>query len=162
MQQHWARVYAIVYRLVVDPHEAEDLALEVFWELQQRRPAFKDEDSLRGWLYRVATNLGLNTLRASQRRQRYERAAGEQALLSQPPGDPAHLLEQAQERQLARQALAQLKTRSAQLLLLRYSGLSYAETAAALGLAPASIGTLLARAEAEFAVQMQRLDGWQE
>jgi len=33
---------------------------------------------------------------------------------------------------------------------LRYSGLSYAEIAAALGIAAGSVGTLLARAEADF------------
>jgi RNA polymerase sigma-70 factor (ECF subfamily) len=36
------------------------------------------------------------------------------------------------------------------LLVLRHSGLSYAEIAVALGLAPGSVGTLLARAETEF------------
>jgi RNA polymerase sigma-70 factor (ECF subfamily) len=46
--------------------------------------------------------------------------------------------------------LTQLKPRSAELLILRYSGLAYKEIAATLEIAPASVGTLLARAEKEF------------
>ena len=49
-----------------------------------------------------------------------------------------------------RAVLGALKPREAQLLLLRSSGLAYRELAATLGIAPASVGTLLARAEAEF------------
>lgn len=43
-----------------------------------------------------------------------------------------------------------MKERSAEMLLLRYSGLAYAEMAAALAVAPGSVGALLARAEREF------------
>jgi RNA polymerase sigma-70 factor (ECF subfamily) len=43
-----------------------------------------------------------------------------------------------------------MRPREAQLLILRHSGLAYKEIAAALGVAPGSIGTLLARAEKEF------------
>jgi RNA polymerase sigma-70 factor (ECF subfamily) len=49
-----------------------------------------------------------------------------------------------------REALAALKPRDAQLLLLRSGDLSYREIAAALGVAAGSVGTLLARAEAGF------------
>jgi RNA polymerase sigma-70 factor (ECF subfamily) len=49
-----------------------------------------------------------------------------------------------------RAALLAIKPRSARILLLRYSGLSYAEIAAALEIAQGSVGTLLARAEKEF------------
>jgi RNA polymerase sigma-70 factor (ECF subfamily) len=98
----------------------------------------------------VATNLGFNALRARQRRQRYEEEAGYAVLASDPNWDPAQVIEQAQERAGVRQALTQMKPRAAQLLLLRHSGLSYAEIAAALGVAPGSVGALLARAEKEF------------
>jgi RNA polymerase sigma-70 factor (ECF subfamily) len=43
-----------------------------------------------------------------------------------------------------------LKPRDAQLLLLRSSGLAYRELAETVGVNPNSVGTLLARAEAEF------------
>jgi RNA polymerase sigma-70 factor (ECF subfamily) len=146
MQQHWDRVVAVLFRLLGDDAEAQDLALEAFFRLHRRG---QGADTA-GWLYRVAVNLGLNALRARQRRRRYESQAGLQALEQDAPADPAFTLEQAEERQRVRAALAKMKPRSASLLVLRYSGLSYAEIAAALGVAVSSVGSLLTRAEAEF------------
>ncbi|PMP85558.1 MAG: RNA polymerase subunit sigma-24, partial [Roseiflexus castenholzii] len=56
----------------------------------------------------------------------------------------------AEERDQVRAALATMPQRQAHLLLLRHAGLSYAEVAAVLNLAPGSVGTLLARAERAF------------
>jgi RNA polymerase sigma-70 factor (ECF subfamily) len=145
---HWGRVVQVLARLVGDPAEAEDLALDAFWRLYRQPPS--QDQNLGGWLYRVATRLGLNALRARQRRQQYEESAGKDALESDPPSNPAALVEQAQERQQVRRVLSLMKPRTAQLLILRHSGLSYAEIAAALDVSPASVGTLLARAEREF------------
>jgi RNA polymerase sigma-70 factor (ECF subfamily) len=105
----------------------------------------------------VATNLGLNALRARRRRRLYEEQAGSLALQEVGSDDPADALERKQERQRVRRVLAQMKPRSAQLLVLRHSGLRYAEIAAALEIAPASVGALLARAEAEFEKRYQQL-----
>jgi RNA polymerase sigma-70 factor (ECF subfamily) len=149
-QENWARVVGVLGRLVGDGDEAEDLALEAFYRLHANPPQQAHPGSLRGWLYKVATNLGLNALRARQRRQRYETHAGALDLLEHPRSDPAEEVERRQERERVRQALAEMKPRSAQLVLLRHSGFSYAEMAAALGVAPGSVGTLLARAEVEF------------
>jgi RNA polymerase sigma-70 factor (ECF subfamily) len=157
--EHWTRVYAVLFRLVGDRAEAEDLALEVFWRLYRRPPAHEHGSNLSGWLYRVATNLGFNALRAFQRRQRYEEEAGRLVLEAAAPHDPDIAAERAEERQQVRRVLAQMKPRSAQLLILRHSGLSYAELAAALGVSPGSIGTMLARAEREFEAQYRALEG---
>ena len=159
-QEHWRRVYALLYNLVGEGDEAEDLALETFWRLYRLPPRLAQEESLGGWLYRVATNLGLNALRARKRRQRYEEQAGYTSALELQgslPGDPAEEVEQVIERGRVRQTLAQMKPRSAQLLVLRHSGFSYAEIAAALGIARASVGALLARAEREFEARFKRL-----
>jgi RNA polymerase sigma-70 factor (ECF subfamily) len=43
-----------------------------------------------------------------------------------------------------------LRDREAELLILRSSGLTYGELAGALGLNPASVGTLIARAQQAF------------
>jgi RNA polymerase sigma-70 factor (ECF subfamily) len=148
--EHWGRVYRALYRLVGDPAEAEDLALETFVRLYRRPPLPGRDLNLGGWLYRVATNLGLQSLRKGKRRERYEMAAGRDDLADPPEDRPAELLEQAEQVRLARQALAQMNDRQAQLLTMRYSGLAYKEIAAALDLSPASIGPLLLRAEREF------------
>jgi RNA polymerase sigma-70 factor (ECF subfamily) len=62
-------------------------------------------------------------------------------------------VEQALERQQVQAALSAMKPRSAQILILRHSGLSYAEIAAALNVGVNSVGTLLVRAEKEFKKQ---------
>jgi RNA polymerase sigma-70 factor (ECF subfamily) len=146
--QHYARVYGVLFRLVGDRAEAEDLALETFWRLWERPPA--RQDNLPGWLYRVATHLGFNALRAAKRRSQHEADAGRDAIELNSLADPAGQAERNTERQRARATLRRMKAREAQLLVLRHSGFSYQEIAAALNLSPGSIGTLLARAEEEF------------
>lgn len=146
--EHYTRVYGVLFRLLGDRAEAEDLTVEAFWRLWERAP--RRRENLGGWLYRVAMRLGYNALRAARRRERYELQAGHEALELNTSPDPSRTLEQKQERARVRQALGSMKERDAQLLILRHSGFSYREIAAALGIAPGSVGTLLARAEAEF------------
>lgn len=154
--EHWPRVYLTLVRLVGDPAEAEDLAQETFWRLYQRPPAARGP--LGGWLYRVALNLGYNALRAAHRRGRYEETAGREALERDAPATPPEAAAQSEARRQARTILAELPVRDAQILLLRHSGAAYKDIAAALGVAPGSVGTLLARAEAEFEARWRALD----
>lgn len=148
--EHWSRVYTVLFRLVGDPAEAEDLALEVFWRLYRRPPKDTNRLQLIGWLYRVATNLGYNALRAAKRRNHYEMEAGIESNSRRSAPDPAVITESALRRQQVHRVLVRMKSRSARLLVLRHSGCSYAEIAAILGISPSSVGTLLARAEREF------------
>jgi RNA polymerase sigma-70 factor (ECF subfamily) len=155
--EHWAHVYRLLCRLVGDSAEAEDLALETFVRLYQRYPLRENEANLGGWLHRVATNLGLHSIRGWKRREHYELTAGKYALEETPGASPAEILAQKEERRLVRLALAKLNERQSQLLILRHSGLSYKEIAQALDLAPTSIGPLLVRAEREFEKQYRAL-----
>ncbi|MFC2054136.1 sigma-70 family RNA polymerase sigma factor [Chloroflexota bacterium] len=150
-QEHWSRLCGVLFRLVGDWDEAQDLALDSFEQLYRRPP--KDDTNLCGWLYRVATNRGLNALRARERRTRYEQKAGSLTLEEDQPEDPTDVLERKQEQAQVRTTLGLMKPRSAQLLILRHSGLSYAEIASTLEVSPNSVGTLLARAEQEFEEQ---------
>ncbi len=149
-EQYWASIYRLLRRMLGDPAEAEDLALETFYRLYQRHLDLQPEFNIRAWLYRVATNLGLHSIRGSTRRERYENTAGK-ALLNEAPEDrPAEILAREEERRMARRALAGMNPRQSQLLVMRYSGLAYKDIAEALNLSPASIGPLLVRAEREF------------
>ena len=56
----------------------------------------------------------------------------------------------AEERERVRQVLAALDPRQAELLLLRSNGLSYQEVASAAEVNPASVGTLINRAQQAF------------
>jgi RNA polymerase sigma-70 factor (ECF subfamily) len=145
---HWPRVYGVLARLLGDAAEAEDLALETFWRLHQNPP--RESTNLVGWLCRVAVNLGYNALRGLKRRRVYEEQAGHEAIEQNFEPSPEQTVEQWQAQEQVRAILREMPTRDAQLLMLRHSGFAYKEIAAALNVAPSSIGTLLARAEAEF------------
>jgi len=161
-QQHWLRICKSLFRLTGDWHEAEDLAIEAFLRLYEHPPL--EAHNLEGWLYRVATNLGLNALRARKRRWWYEtqavREPGQTMGAHSYSIDPAQAVEQAQENQRVRVVLSHMKPRSAMLLLLRQSGFSYREIAAALEIEPGSVGTLLARAEKEFGKKYKQTGEW--
>ena len=155
--EQWPRIYRLLCRLVGDPAEAEDLALETFMRLYQRHPTPESGFNLGGWLHRVATNLGLQSIRSFKRREHYEMTAGKDALEGKPENRPAEIHAQEEEHRLARQALAQMNERQARLLVLRYSGLAYKEIARELSLSPTSIGPLLLRAEREFEKRFRAL-----
>jgi len=84
--EHWPSVCQTLYYLVGDRDEAQDLALEVFYRLHTRPP--RDLTGLGGWLHRVATNVGLNAIRARRRRRRYEETAGALKLQRAVPVNP--------------------------------------------------------------------------
>src|SRR2546430_9115386 len=73
--QHYARIVAILVRLLGYLSYAEVLANDAFLRLY-RHPALQVDGNVGGWLYRTATNLGIDALRASGRRRQYEGAAG--------------------------------------------------------------------------------------
>ncbi|MCG7853066.1 MAG: sigma-70 family RNA polymerase sigma factor [Methanosarcinaceae archaeon] len=159
-QTYWSKIVGILYRLTGEWSEAEDLGIEVFWRyyVQMQKPGMLP-DNPGGWLYRVAVNLGYNALRAKNRRKQYEILAGETILQRSGIEDPAAAVEKAMERSMVRQTLARMRPRMAQLLVLRYSGLSYNELASAIHVSPTSVGTLLARAEKEFEKAYRKLSG---
>jgi RNA polymerase sigma-70 factor (ECF subfamily) len=140
--EHWSRIYQIIFQLVGDPAEAEDIALETFWRLWKHTPAQKN---LGGWLYRVAINLGYNALRSRHRRTVYEERAR-----PDHDSDPEAKVEQDEQRSRVQQILKGMPPRESQLLILKHSGLSYKEIAETLGLSVNSIGSLLLRAEEGF------------
>jgi RNA polymerase sigma-70 factor (ECF subfamily) len=155
--EQWSRVYSVIFRLVGDKAEAEDLALETFWKLYRNPPSKRD--NLNGWLYRVAVNQGLNALRARYRRNRYEEQAVTQSLEDHASTHPEVELERAEQRREVQAVLARMKPRSAKLLVLRQSGLSYKALADAVKVRPSSVGKLLARAEDEFERIYRQLQG---
>ena len=162
--EHWPQVYGLLLRLVGDHAEAEDLALEAFLRLYQHGESHQPSGSgangfnVGGWLYRVATNLGLNAIRGWKRRQRYEMESGKVDPSENVPASPAEVFAAGEERQRVRLILSQMEPRQAQLLILRHSGCSYQEIGAALQVSVTSIGTLLVRAEAEFARRYHAVD----
>jgi RNA polymerase sigma factor (sigma-70 family) len=147
----YPRLVGIVVRVTGDRARAEEVASEAFCKLANRPALFRPKQNIGGWLYRTATNLGLNSLKAELRRRRHESEAAREAAHAKVP--TASALEEilTSERQLrVRKTLAAMNQRSAQLLLLQHGGLSYRELASALEIHPASVGQYLLRAAAEF------------
>ena len=161
--KHWRTVYSVLFRLTGCREEAEDLAQEVFVRLYRNPPVLGDQASLAPWLYRVATNLGYNALRSgarqARRQERVKRLADVEDAAGLRVADPEGVSLVEEERRAVREALSQLSEREQACLVLRHSGLSYAEVAAALGVQTGSVGTLLARAEARFRKVYEALQG---
>jgi RNA polymerase sigma factor (sigma-70 family) len=148
--EHWNSIYQLLVRMIGDPAEAEDLALETFFRLYRHPLESGDGYNPGGWLYRVATNLGLRSIRSYRRREQYETTAGKAALGDAPEDRPPEIFETKEEHRLANLALAKMNPRRAELLVMRYSGMAYKEIARSMNLSPTSIGPLLLRAEREF------------
>jgi len=146
--QHYARIVGILVRLLGDRSSAEEVANDTFWRLY-RQPALQVDGNVGGWLYRTATNLGIDVLRVSGRRRQYEEAAGSINWEGRARGPLDSLLLEEKCRRV-RAVLASIKPAQAQLLILRTSGLSYKELAEALDVKMSGIGTMLNRAEEEF------------
>jgi RNA polymerase sigma factor (sigma-70 family) len=152
--RYYPLVYQLAYRCTGQRDEADDVAQEVFLRFYRTPPRATSEAERRAWLCRVTMNLGLNALRSRQRRIYHEEKASDG--VRQPASEDAAELNPEQHVIANEQAafiqsvLAELPERQQTYILLRSIGLSYAEIAQATGVAPASVGSLLARAEREF------------
>src|SRR6184192_1020927 len=148
----YARVVGIANRVLADPHEAEDVAQDVFVDFHRLHSATAQYAP--AWLHRAAAHDSLNRLRGARRRQKREVAQaaeeGDRTL------DPQKQLEVNEDRRQVRQALGKLAPKPAAALAMRASGLSYAEVAQALGVGIGQVGTLLRRAEAALRKEVTR------
>ena len=149
-QEHYPRIVSMLARLTNDRGQAEEIAADVFCKLSRRLTLFRRGEPLTPWIYRVATNAGLDAWRSNSRRRRREQSACAENLRLVAPGGALDDLLREERCARVRTVLAELKPRDSQLLLLRSNGLAYRELAEATGIHPNSVGTLLARAESEF------------
>ncbi len=154
-------VYGLVRALLGDAAETEDVVQEAFLRLVDAPVLTRPAAEAGAWLRRVAINLGLNRLRGQRRaRERLERA-GRLEISAGALGadDPAGVVLRREAQADVRRALARLPERQSTCLLLRYSGYSYAEIAATVGIAAGSVGVLLARAERAFREAYEQCEG---
>jgi RNA polymerase sigma-70 factor (ECF subfamily) len=151
--EEYPKVVAIAYRVLANRPAAEDVAQEVFLKFHRRLSP--DSERAAGWLHAAAAHSALNVIRGERRRAQRETA---HALDPARPSvaNPERLVEEAAVRQEVRRALSRLPQRTAALLMLRYSGLSYAEVATALDMKVGNVGTLLRRAEEALRKEVNR------
>lgn len=143
-------VQSYLYRLCGSADLAEELTQETFLRACAGLLSFRGECSVATWLFRIARNAYLNSLR----RPAPTRIDTDE-LLAIPDGgyagDPVGQYAAAEQRTLIGMALAQLPERQRSILLLRDSeGLSYAEIADVLDLSLAAVKTNLFRARVAF------------
>jgi RNA polymerase sigma-70 factor (ECF subfamily) len=144
-------VVGVASRVLGARDEAEDVAQEVFLAFGRSSvPA----GEARGWLSVAAAHTALNLLRSGRRRTSREEttAVAGDALVS----DVADTVVTLEERRRVRATLDRLPRKQAVALVLRHSGLSYVEVAAALDLSLGSVGTTVRRAESALRKELNR------
>ena len=132
---HSGKLYSLVFRMVGNPADADDLLQEIFLSAHRKLDSFRGESALGTWLYRLATNQCLDFLRSR---------AAKTGQLTDALDDEPHLFDSA-TRSIAEQTVARmdLERAVAQLppgcraafLLHDVQGLEHGEVAAALGVA---------------------------
>jgi RNA polymerase sigma-70 factor (ECF subfamily) len=150
-RRDYQRVVAVAARVLGSRDQAEDVAQEVFLSFGRTSVPAGEAG---GWLSVAAAHTALNLLRSGRRRASREEiaAASDSAVVA----DVAEAVVTLEERGRVRAALARLPRTQAVALVLRHSGLSYADVAAALDLSPGSVGTTVRRAESALRKELNR------
>lgn len=146
IREHQRAILNYLWRMTGDEQSAYDLTQEVFVRAWRRFEKLQGYERPRGWLFRVATNLALTSLRGRHAMLTSvdALAAGEEPAMSDPAWRVA-------ERDLVRAALDGLSPqRRAALVLREVYGLSCAEVAQALGVSDAAARMSLSRAREQF------------
>jgi RNA polymerase sigma-70 factor (ECF subfamily) len=146
--RHYDRIYGLLFRLLGNRTEAEDVTQELFLKLYKQPLDGRKEHNVSAWLYRAATNMAYNHIRGRNRRWQRNRILLPD--MSDDPSDPAEAAVRNEAEAAVRAALLRLPERQSRLLLLRQMGLSYAELAEVNDIAPGSVGKLLSRAADNF------------
>lgn len=130
-------IWAYIYRMTGDAATADDLLQKTFFRFLRGNPEIADEEHLRRYVYRTATNLVLDYFRQTKRERMH---AAETVPVAAPP-DRADM-----SRDMAR-VFAELKPQERALLWLAHvEGNSHEEIAEAVGVKAKSVKVLLFRA----------------
>jgi RNA polymerase sigma-70 factor (ECF subfamily) len=167
LQRYRRPLVNFLYRMVRDSASAEDLAQEVFLRVYRARKDYAPNAKFTTWLFRIATNLALNSLRDGRHRQLevsidqpMDYGEEEQHLIEVRDKTPA-IDQQLIERDRAamiRQAVDALPEKQrAAVLLHKYVELDYAEIAGILDCSESALKSLLFRAYESLRVQLAPL-----
>lgn len=140
-REHYPAVVRIAHGVVGDQAAAQDVAQDVFIAALKRFP--NPDGHAQAWVRVAAAHAALNAIRGERRRGRRQRLCG----IDVPPAGPEEAALDQESRAEVREALCRLPHRSATVLVLRHSGLSYAEVARAMNVSVGHVGTMLRRAE---------------
>jgi RNA polymerase sigma-70 factor (ECF subfamily) len=144
-----------MYRMVHNQAIAEEMAQEVFLRVYRARASYRAEAKFSTWLYRIATNLGVNHARDT----RYERGA-QVVYLDQPdpetgispdvadatPTVEEHMLRDARLAAIRKHVMALPERQRTAVLMHKYQDLDYKQIGAVLKLSESATKSLLFRA----------------
>jgi RNA polymerase sigma-70 factor, ECF subfamily len=158
-----------LYRMVRNREQAEDLAQEVFIRVYRARADYVPSAKFTTWLFRIATNLALNSVRDT-RHQRMEISLDAPVTVDSEDGDERpvdvaeknpnieeHLVQEAQ-RDMIRHAIDKLPEKQrAAVLLHKYQELDYGEISKILQCSESALKSLLFRAYETLRVELAPL-----
>jgi RNA polymerase sigma factor (sigma-70 family) len=142
-REHYPAVVRIARGVTGDEATAQDVAQDVFIAALRRFGDPREAQHAAAWVRVAAAHTALNTIRGERRRGHRQVLSG----IDVPPAGPEEAALDSECRAEVRQALRRLPRRSATVLVLRHSGLSYAEVAEAMNVNVGHVGTMLRRAE---------------
>jgi RNA polymerase sigma-70 factor, ECF subfamily len=147
-------VFGIVYRMVGDPAQADDLAQEVFLKVHRGLPYFRGDAKLSTWIYRIVANV-CSQARARRRPEiSMEPANPDGRRLD--PGAPDASFADIELRDRLDKALAQLPDNYRMLIAAHYlKGVQYEALAEALEIPVGTVKTHLFRAKRKLRELMQ-------
>jgi RNA polymerase sigma-70 factor (ECF subfamily) len=169
LQRYRTPLVNFLYRMVRSREHAEDLAQEVFLRVYRAREDYEPSAKFTTWLFRIATNLALNSLR-DHRYQKLEISMdapiladaedGEERMMEVADGHPdieQHLVEEARKKMI-RHAIEKLPEKQrAAVLLHKYQELDYGEISKILQCSESALKSLLFRAYETLRVELAPL-----
>lgn len=157
VEQNYQRVYNVIYRMIEDREEAEDLTQDTFVNAFRAYDTFRHESQIYTWLYRIAVNLTKNRL---DRRRRRRGAEGpsldapvevEQDEVARQVEDwrlaPTRSAENAELERVLAEEITRMRPEYKEVVILRdYEDLSYEQIASVLGCTVQAVKSRLFRA----------------
>jgi RNA polymerase sigma-70 factor, ECF subfamily len=155
IEKYRKAIINFMYRMVHNQAVAEELAQEVFLRVYRSRQTYRAEAKFTTWLYRIATNLGVNHARDTK----HERAA-QTIYLDQPdpetgttpdvadmhPGAEDEMVKDERMRAIRKHVMALPERQRTAVLMHKYQGLDYKEIGQVLRLSESATKSLLFRA----------------
>ena len=139
-------VHRYVRSLGIGVSDSEDVVQETFLALHRHLLRNGDRSNLRGWVFRVARNLGLKRRTGRSWSARIVFAGGVAEARVDPASNPEERLLAGQRQSHLRAVVRALPDRDRQCLQLRAEGLRYREIAGVLGVSVGTVASSLARA----------------
>lgn len=146
VRQHINRVLSVLYRMVGNYADAQELAQDAFLKAYQRRAQLRDPSRVTGWLLRIASNAAIDFQRAHARERASQTWDETLDLGPHSPSPEQQCLRAENERRL-QEGLRLLSPKERAAIVLReLEGMSGPEVARVLGCSEVTVRTHIASA----------------